>query len=113
MEPIIPDPNGILAMTGDSETMFSLSEICERCGLHAELITEMVEYGIIAPIEPAQPRWQFSATALLRLHRAQRLQRDLELNLPGLALSLDLLDEIEALRSEIAALQHRLRQLHE
>jgi chaperone modulatory protein CbpM len=93
--------------------IFSLSEVCERCGLHAELIAEMVEYGIIAPIESAQPRWQFTATALLRLHRAQRLQRDLELNLPGLALSLELLDEVASLRSEISALKHRLQQLHD
>lgn len=97
---------------GENESVFSLDEICERCGLHAERIIEMVEYGIVTPSKPAQ-HWQFNATALLRLHRAQRLQRDLELNLPGLALSLDLLDEVESLRGEIAALKQRLQQLHD
>ena len=113
MATIPPDLTGTLDITGESESVFSLSEICERCGLHAELITEMVEYGIVAPIEPAQQRWQFTTAALLRLRRAQRLQRDLELNLPGLALSLELLDEIESLRSEMTALKHRLQQFHE
>ena len=108
-----PDLTGTLDLAGASDTVFSLSEICERCGLHAEIITEMVEYGIIAPIEPTQQRWQFTAAALLRLHRAQRLQRDLELNLPGLALSLELLDEVESLRGEIAELRHRLQQFHD
>lgn len=107
MTTLIPD------LIGETNSVFSLNEICERCSLHAEIIIEMVAYGIITPIEPAQQRWQFSAAALLRLHRAQRLQRDLELNLPGLALSLELLDEVETLRSEIAALKHRLQQLHE
>lgn len=99
--------------TGENESLFSLSEVCERCGLHAEIITEMVEFGIVAPIEPARPRWQFNTAALLRLRRAQRLQRDLELNLPGLALSLELLDEVESLRGEIAALKQRLQQFHD
>lgn len=102
-----------ITLSADIESVFSLSEICERCGLRAELVVEMVEYGIVAPLEPSQPRWQFSAAMLQRLHRAQRLQRDLELNLPGLALSLELLDEVEALRSEIAGLKRRLQQLHE
>ncbi len=102
----------VITLTGESDSLFSLSEICERCGLHAEIITEMVAYGIVTPIEPTQTRWQFTAAALLRLQSAQRLQRDLELNLPGIALSLELLDEVESLRGEIAALKHRLQQLH-
>ena len=100
-------------LMGETDSVFSLNEICERCGVHAEIITEMVEYGIIAPIEQVQPRWQFTVTALIRLRRAQRLQRDLELNLPGLALSLELIDEVEMLRSEIADLKHRLQQFHD
>ena len=98
-------------LSGETDTLFSLSELCERCGVHAEFIVEMIEYGIVAPV--TADRQRFSATALLRVHRARRLQRDLELNLPGLALGLDLLDEIAALRSEVAALRHRLRQLGE
>ncbi len=108
-----PDLSDALDLTGDSDSVFTLNEICERCGVHAELVTEMIEYGIVTPIEPAQKRWQFSASALLRLHRAQRLRRDLDLNLPGLALSLELLDEIEKLRGEINALKHRLQQFHD
>lgn len=99
-------------LMGETDSVFSLNEICERCGVHAEIITEMIEYGVITPIEPAQPRWQFTIATLIRLRRAQRLQRDLELNLPGLALSLELLDEVEALRREIMELRGRLNQLH-
>jgi chaperone modulatory protein CbpM len=38
------------------------------------------------------------------------MRRDLQLDLPGLALSLELLDEIETLRREVAALRHQLQQ---
>ncbi|MDB6060287.1 MAG: hypothetical protein JWM78_390 [Verrucomicrobiaceae bacterium] len=98
--------------------LFSLSEICERCGVKTEIIVEMVEYGIVAPVTQsltaeshavhAQHSWQFNLDALIRLYRAQRLRRDLELNLPGLALSLELMDQVDTLKQQITTLRHEL-----
>jgi len=49
-----------------------------------------------------QPReWRFTGPALRRARLALRLTRDLELNPPGVALALDLLDEIEALKARL------------
>lgn len=99
------------AIDAQGGMLLSMSEICRCCGVHAELVIEMVEYGVV---EPAQVddgrRWLFAGEALARLNRAQRLRRDLHLDLPGLALSLDLLDEIDALRQQVASLQHQLQQ---
>jgi len=95
-------------------SLFTLSEVCERCGVHAEIVVEMVEYGIVAPIaiQSNNYRWQFSLDALLRLKRAQRLRQDLELNLAGLALSLELLDKLDTVQKEVASLKHQIQQLH-
>jgi len=82
----------------DERMTYSLMEICSSCGVHAECIMEWVEYGIIEPKGKRPSEWQFSADALQRSQKALRLQRDLELNLAGLALALELLDEIETLR---------------
>lgn len=92
---------------------FTLREVCERGDCHAEFIIKLVDYGIIAPVEerPEARQWQFDVAALNRLQRAIRLQRDLKLNLPGLALSLDLLDEVNTMRRDMARLEQRLRQL--
>ena len=38
-----------------------------------------------------------------RARTALRLQRDLEINLPGVALALELLEELDRLRRELAA----------
>ena len=93
-------------------TLYTLGELCQRCNVHAEIVIEMVEYGIVAPETAGDSRaWRFGAAALARLGRAQRLRRDLGLDLPGLALSLDLLDEITILRREADALRRQLRQL--
>jgi len=107
-------PDFFIVEIEHSNSLFTLSEVCERCGAPAEIIIEMVEYGIISPIAApisAQPKshWQFNVSALTRLHRAQRLRVDLELDLPGLALSLELLDEIDGLKQQIASLQQQLQ----
>lgn len=92
----------------DSGAVFTLREVCERCGMNAELVLEFVDYGIVEPEGEAQPLWQFAPSQLHRLNRAMRLQRDLDINLPGLALALDLLDELEATRTEMESLKQQL-----
>ena len=100
----------IADLQGDA-ALFSLGEICERCGVHADIVVEMVEYGIVRPVtdQGDNDRWQFDTDALLRMSRAQRLRRDLELNPAGLALALELLDEIDALQRQVRSLQQQLR----
>ncbi len=97
----------------DSGNTFSLREICERGECHAEFVIKLVDYGIIAPVEDISETrlWQFDLYALARLRKAQRLQRDLKMNLPGLAMSLELLDEVQAMRREVDRLNRQLSQL--
>lgn len=93
--------------------VFTLHEVCERGDCHAEFVIKLVNYGIVSPIDDHHlPRdWRFDVMALSRLQRALRLQQDLKLNLPGLAVSLDLLDEVQHMRREVSRLNQRLRQL--
>lgn len=96
----------------NAETIYTLHEICERGGVRVEVVTELVEYGVIAPLaEDETEDWVFDAAALVRLQRALRLQRDLEINLPGLAVSLDLIDEVQRLRRQVDLLDGQLKQL--
>lgn len=96
----------------DATATFSLYEICERGECHAEYVIKLVNYGVIAPVEegPEVRQWQFDLEALARLRKALRLQRDLKINLPGLAMSLELLDEIQDMRRELDRLNQQLRQ---
>ncbi len=85
----------------------SMAELCHACGVHAELIAEYVEYGILEPQGREMTTWRFPATSLRRAQRALRLQHDLSINAAGIALALELLDEVSALRARLAALQDR------
>jgi chaperone modulatory protein CbpM len=93
--------------------VFTLREVCERGECHAEFVIKLVNHGILSPVEEHRfpLHWQFDVIALTRLQRALRLQQDLKLNLPGLAVSLDLLDEVRQMRKEVNRLHQRILQL--
>lgn len=89
----------------DEAVEYSLSEICRTCDVHAEVVIELVEVGVLEPRGREPSQWRFSGQAIRRIERALNLQRDLEINLPGVALALELLDEIEQLRSRLRTLE--------
>lgn len=90
--------------------VFSLEQVCEICNIDQQEVVRMVELGVLQPDGDQPTSWSFAFYAITRLKRGCRLQRDLELNLEGVALSLDLLDEIDRLRSELDFLRARLRE---
>lgn len=95
----------------DEEMSFTLPEVSAHCGARVEFIVELVEYGVVAPLTGADAEsWAFDAWALARLKCALRLHRDLEINLPGLAVSLDLIDEVQRLRQQVDLLDGQLKQ---
>lgn len=87
----------------DETVSLSLAEMSGACRVREERIVELVEEGIIEPVAE-QREWHFPATQLQRAHRAIRLQQDLEINLAGVAVVLDLLEELEELRARFAGL---------
>lgn len=81
--------------------IYSLNEFCLQCGTEHDMIIQLVEYGVIAPAGKAPTEWQFSLHALKRAKQALRLHQELEINLAGVALALELLDEIKLLRQKL------------
>jgi len=90
----------------ETHTTLTLGQLCRSAGVHAEWITLLVDEGVIEP-EPQQARWVFASHHLPRVHTAARLQRDLGLDVAGVALALELMDEIGYLRRRIEALEER------
>lgn len=95
---------GIIVEESDK---LSIVKLCRYCSLPAESVIKMVEQGVIDPIDSSlsYTQWQFSGTSLLRVQTALRLQRDLDVNLAGAVLALELIDEIKLLRQQVAYLQ--------
>ena len=85
----------------DDHIELSLNDLCKACSSSADWILELVDYGAIDPIGAEKLHWRFSAQSLQRARTAKRLQRDLEINIAGVVLALDLLDEIKFLRNRL------------
>lgn len=85
----------------DERTVFTLSEMCRCCGVSAEVVIEMVAVGLVEPRGAEPAAWRFEGPSVARVQRALRLYEDLGVNLPGAALALDLLDEIDRLRARL------------
>jgi chaperone modulatory protein CbpM len=79
----------------------TLADLCENCGLTEELIATYVSEGIIEPQGSDKMQWRFSRIALIKVHRAVRLERDLGLNAAGVALALDLMDQVDELKRRL------------
>jgi chaperone modulatory protein CbpM len=71
-----------------------------RCDV--ALIVTLVHEGVLEPEGGSPTEWRFAGATLQRARRAVRLVRDLEINPPGVALALQLLDEIGRLEAALA-----------
>jgi chaperone modulatory protein CbpM len=83
------------------EDHLTLGQLCRACGVHADWVISLVEEGIIEPEGKEIHCWHFSGANLARVRLALRLQRDLGVNLAGIGLALDLMDELENLRVQL------------
>lgn len=90
----------------DYRETLTLGQLCRSCGVHAEWVTLLVEEGVLEPVSSGQRQWRFAAAHLPRVHAARRLANDLGLNASGIALALQLMDEVRELRARLATRDH-------
>lgn len=89
----------------EEEFELTLGDLSRACAMDAEWLIKLVEEGVLEPLHTSPDKWRFSGISLQRARRVRRLQSDLGINLAGAALALELLDEIENLRSRLATLE--------
>lgn len=87
------------------EVTLTLAEICRATLADRELIMQLIEYHVIQPIGESESNWMFDYVCLKRVRLARNFYHDLEINLPGIALVIDMLERIDELESELARLK--------
>jgi chaperone modulatory protein CbpM len=91
----------------DETTEVSVEQLSIFCSVRRERIVALVQEGVLEPVLKRRSRraddWRFASESLKRAARAIRLQRELEIDISALGLVLDLLEQIEALRSRIGS----------
>lgn len=86
----------------ENEVHMSIVELSQAAQTPEELIMSWVSEGVLSPAGSSPEDWRFSGESLRRAKTAARLTRDLELNTPGVALAIDLLEEITRLRNQLS-----------
>ena len=94
----------------DEKIHLSLDELAQRCAVQVDVVIALVHEGALEPAGERPEEWYFTGPDLIRMLRARRLQEDLEVNLPGVALALDLLEELDTLRSQLRQMEQQMGQ---
>ena len=95
-------PTDEQALTGtifDESVVLTVKDLSRMCAVEERHIVEFVDEGVLHAVV-IESEWRFNGAALRRARLALRLERDMELNLAGVALALDLIEEIERLRRD-------------
>jgi chaperone modulatory protein CbpM len=77
----------------------NLLELSLACRAPQEQVMLWVFEGVLEPIGNSPQEWRFVGNALRRARIATTLTQQLEINPPGIALALDLLERIDALQA--------------
>lgn len=96
--PLPPAPAAVVG----HDLLLSLTELSQASGAPTDLLVVLIHEGVISPQGDAPERWAFDNLALRRARIGMRLLNDLHVNEAGLALALDLIDEIERLQRLLA-----------
>jgi chaperone modulatory protein CbpM len=96
------------AITLDEQGLVTLDQLVEAADLPAEELRALVDYGALAPVDPAAASWTFTASYVVVARTAGRLRRDFELDAHSLSVVLRYVQRVEALEAELRALHARL-----
>ncbi len=96
----MPDAEPLSGDIVEESVVLSVTDLSRMTSVDERRIVDLVEEGVLSVLEIDASEWRFSGAALRRVRIALRLEHDLGVNLPGVALALDLLEELEQLRRE-------------
>ncbi|EMT6577307.1 MULTISPECIES: chaperone modulator CbpM [Providencia] len=89
-------------------TSLTVIDFCIHTGIAEEELQEIVGLGIIQPIETAN-EWLFDDHAVIIVRRAVRLYHELEIDWPGIAMAMSLMEQNERLQRENEMLRLQLK----
>jgi chaperone modulatory protein CbpM len=94
-----------VVQTPEAVEEINLNDLCAICHVTPDFIIELISYGTIEPQGKSASKWRFDAHQLHVIRTAVRLHHDLEINHAGIALAIDLLDQVEDLQTELRILK--------
>lgn len=89
-----------------NEAPYTIEDLARRARVAPALVQRYLEEGLLAPIAGnARTSWFFDDNALFELRRIQRLRHELGVNIAGVAVIRELLQQIDELKTELEKLR--------
>lgn len=88
------------------ELKLALEDICRTCELPESKALAYIEEGVVDVQGNSVEQWRFSELSIIQFKKAQRLEQDLGLNPAGVALALELMTQINELKTQLRRFQH-------
>ena len=92
----------------DEGSSFTLIDFAACVRIERDRLIEFVDSGLLEPTGRVIEQWRFDNRDLRRARAAQRLIADLGVNLAGVALILDLIEERDELSARVTMLERLL-----
>ncbi|MES2573262.1 MAG: chaperone modulator CbpM [Verrucomicrobiota bacterium] len=93
-------------------TVYSIESTANIGGVSRRTLVLLYKYGILTPVmDPQCAGYCYNDEAIRRLRRIAYLQNVRGVNLPGIQMILEVMEEMDRLRSEVAALHRELDDL--
>jgi MerR family transcriptional regulator, heat shock protein HspR len=91
------------------EPLYIISVAAKLCEMHPQTLRLYERLGLVKPRRTDNRNRLYSDIDIERLRQIQRLTRDMGVNLAGVEVILNLLEQMEAMRAEMEAELGRLR----
>jgi DNA-binding transcriptional MerR regulator len=95
------DPMGPPVFDGDADTVYTVDVLARLSGVASDTILLYHERGLLQSVPSASPPPCFDDDSIRRLRRLESVRETGGMNLAGLCLVGQLLDEIEELRDQL------------
>ncbi len=92
----------------DAREAITASELARVCALSLAELEELVDYGVLVPVEEASQERLFGAECVMPLRTVGRLRQDFDLDLFTMGILLGYLNRIDVLELELLSLRAQL-----
>lgn len=93
----------------DISSPLTFTELCHSTNLNETQLQELIEFSIVMPVAGTHTQeWLFEVASVSLIKKAARIHHDFAIDWEGIALVLNLLDEIEKLHTENNQLKKQL-----
>ena len=99
--------NGLQIFAPDIPTVYTIEMVAQLAQAPRRRIVLYYKLGLVSPVrDPASSGWNFDDEAIRIVRRIEYLRSECGVNLTGIKLILELIDEVDRLREELR-FQHR------